>query len=139
MDEEGGTPKPISPEGVGFGLAISPDGGLVAVAMNDRPPLIVPAAGGEPRQIPGADAADAPSMWSSDGRSLFVVVRTPPGTTIDRLDLATGRRTAWKTLMPADKAGLLDVAMVQLSADARSYVYSYRRILSTLYLVDGLH
>ncbi len=138
MDEQGGTPKSISPEGVGFGAAISPDGRLVAVEMTGGAPLIVPAAGGEPRPVPGADPGDAPSIWSSDGRSLFVVIRTPPGTRIDRIDMATGRRTAWRTLTPADKAGLLDVSMVQLSADARSYVYSYRRILSTLYLVEGL-
>jgi hypothetical protein len=72
------------------------------------------------------------------GRSLFVVARTPPGVRVDRLDPATGRRTPWKTLMPADKAGLIDTGFVLLSADARSYVYSYRRFISTLFLVDGL-
>ncbi len=40
--------------------------------------------------------------------------------------------------MPADKAGLIDTGFVLLSADARSYVYSYRRFISTLFLVDGL-
>jgi hypothetical protein len=40
--------------------------------------------------------------------------------------------------MPADKAGLLEIGFVAISGDARSYVYSYRRILSTLYQVDGL-
>jgi hypothetical protein len=57
---------------------------------------------------------------------------------VDRIDLATGERTTWKTLRPADRAGVLDIGFVQLSGDARSYVYSYRRILSTLYLVEGL-
>lgn len=38
----------------------------------------------------------------------------------------------------ADRAGLLDLSFILLSSDARSYVYSYRRVLSTLYLVDGL-
>jgi hypothetical protein len=41
--------------------------------------------------------------------------------------------------MPTDQAGLLDISNVGLSADLRSDVYSYRRILSPLYLVDGLH
>lgn len=52
--------------------------------------------------------------------------------------LATGRRTTWKSLMPGDRAGLIDLWFVGLSSDARSYVYSFRRVLSTLYLVEGL-
>lgn len=40
--------------------------------------------------------------------------------------------------MPADRAGLLDLGFVLLSADARAYVYSYRRVLSTLFLAEGL-
>ncbi|MEK7282856.1 MAG: hypothetical protein AAB249_03520, partial [Acidobacteriota bacterium] len=120
------------------GPAISPDGRLIGTAMTAGAPLIFPADGGEPRPVPGAAPGDIPSIWSSDGRSLFVVVRTSPGARVDRLDLATGRRTSVKTLMPADRAGLIDIAFVGLSADARSYVYSYRRVLSTLYLVDGL-
>jgi len=138
MDDEGATPKPISPEGIRWEVAISPDGRLIGTAMTAGVPRIFPAAGGEPRPVPGAAPGDIPSIWSSDGRSLFVVVRTSPGARVDRLDLATGRRTSVKTLMPADRAGLIDIAFVGLSADARSYVYSYRRVLSTLYLVDGL-
>jgi Tol biopolymer transport system component len=138
MDAEGGTPKPVSPEGVRFGAVISPDGKLIAAAMTAGPPQIFPADGGEPRLVSGSDPGDLPTLWSSDGRSLFVLLPTPPGARIDRLDVATGRRTTWRTLMPADKAGLLDIGFVGLSADARSYVYSYRRFLSTLYLVDGL-
>ena len=138
MDPEGGTPKPISPEGVGFGTAMSPDGKLVAAVMPGGPARIFPVEGGEPLTVPGSDSGDIPTTWTSDGRTLFVVVRTRPGGRIDRLDLATAQRSPWKTLMPSDKAGLLDIGFVLLSADTRSYVYSYRQILSTLYLVDGL-
>lgn len=48
----------------------------------------------EPRPIPGSGPGDLPTLWSSDGR------------------------TTWKTLMPADKAGLLDMAFVGLSGFA---------------------
>jgi hypothetical protein len=54
------------------------------------------------------------------------------------VDLGTGRRVLMRELAPADPAGLDDVSYIRLSADGRSYVYSYRRILSTLYLVEGL-
>jgi len=138
MDGEGGTPKPISPEGIRLAGTVSPDGRQIAVAMNSGPPQIFPAEGGEGRAVPGSKPGENPRRWASDGRSLYVVSRDAPGTRIDRLDLATGKRTPIKILMPADRAGLLDLTFVHLSEDARSYVYSYRRVLSTLYLVDGL-
>jgi Tol biopolymer transport system component len=138
MEGEGGTPKPITPEGAGYAGAITPDGASVAAAINGGPLQIFPVGGGEPRPIAGSLSGDFPVMWSQDGRSLFVFTRTPPGVRVDRLEPASGRRTPWKTLMPADKAGLVDTAFVFLSADARTYVYSYRRFLSTLFLVDGL-
>jgi hypothetical protein len=138
MDGENGTPKPISPEGVRLPGVISPDGRQIAVAMNAGPPLVFAVEGGEGRIVPGSVPGENPRRWSSDGRSLYVVSRDAPGSRIDRLDLATGKRTPIKTLMPADRAGLIDLSFVNLSDDARSYVYSYRRVLSTLYLVDGL-
>jgi Tol biopolymer transport system component len=138
MDVEGGKPRPITPGGVGFATSVSPDSRRVAVTMTYQTPEIYPIDGGEPRPVPGALPGDQPCLWSADGRTLFVWVRTPPDARVDRIDLATGERTTWKTLRPADRAGVLDIGFVQLSGDARSYVYSYRRILSTLYLVEGL-
>ncbi len=40
--------------------------------------------------------------------------------------------------MPADPAGVFYVPLVALTPDAKSYVYSYLRVLSELYIVDGL-
>ena len=138
MEGEGGTPKPITPEGVGFAAAVSTDGASVSAAINGGPLQNFPVGGGEPRPVAGSLSGDIPVTWTSDGRSLFVLTRASPGVRVDLLDPATGRRTAWKTLMPADRAGLIDTSFVFLSGDARTYVYSYRRFLSTLFLVDGL-
>ena len=54
-----------------------------------------------------------------------------------RFDIATGRKELWRTLMPADAAGIysLDV-LPRRGGDA--YVYSFNRILSDLYLVEGV-
>ncbi len=136
---EGGTPRPISPEGIGFQVALSPDGRRVAASTAGGLPTIFPIDGGEPRPVPATTPADVPTEWSADGGTLFVTTRAAGRAQIDRIDLATGRRTPWKTLMPSDRAGLLDLGFVQLSTDARAYVYSYRRVLSTLYLAEGLH
>jgi hypothetical protein len=40
--------------------------------------------------------------------------------------------------MPGDSAGVADVGPVFATPDGKTYVYTYARILSDLYLVEGL-
>jgi Tol biopolymer transport system component len=139
LDSEGATPRQLTPDVPRAPFAISPDGEVVAIATSpDDLVRLFPIAGGEPRLVPGAEPEDVVLGWSNDGRSLFVARRAELPFRIQRLDLSTGRKTPWKELMPDDRAGLLDIGFINLSADGRSYVYSYRKMLSTLYLVEGL-
>ena len=55
-----------------------------------------------------------------------------------RLELATGKRELWKTLMPADAAGVSNIGPGP-AGDGQSYVYGYFRLLSDLYLVNAVH
>jgi hypothetical protein len=57
-----------------------------------------------------------------------------------RLNLTTGRREPWKKLEPADPVGMIGIqpAAVRITPDGRSFVYSYWKTLTELYLVDGL-
>ncbi len=137
-DEKGGAPRPVSPEAPLLSYAASPDGGSVAVSVPGAAPRIFPVEGGEPRPIPGGEQGDVVLKWSRDGRSLFVGREAGRAVRIDRLDLETGRRGPWKELLPADRAGLVDISYIDVSGDGESYVYSYRRFLSTLYLAQGL-
>jgi hypothetical protein len=57
---------------------------------------------------------------------------------ISRLDLSTGRREPWKELKPPDPVGVWGVMSILLTPDGQSYAYNYARMLSDLYLVDGL-
>lgn len=139
MEVTGGKPKAISPEGVAiFGKSISPDGGLVAALGPDGRIALFPTAGGPPRTLPGQVPGDQPVRWTPDGRALYVAESSRLRTRIVRLDVVTGRRETWKELVPADPAGVSLIAPFHLAADGRSYVYSYRRLLSDLYLVQGL-
>jgi hypothetical protein len=138
MDAAGGTPTPITPEGVGFLSALSPDGKRLAVTGPGNELSIFPIEGGTPRPVPATSSDDIPAAWSKDGGALFVYGRAGQGIRVDKIDLASGRRTPWKTLVPVDRAGLIDVAFLLMTDDARSYAYTYRRFLSTLYYVDGL-
>jgi hypothetical protein len=50
----------------------------------------------------------------------------------------TGRREVWKDLMPADPAGVERISNVLVAPDGKSYAYCYARLLSDLFVVEGL-
>ncbi len=140
-DMDGGLARPITPENVRIAfnaIAVSSDGKSVAAIDPQERAVLYPVTGGEPRPIPGILPGELPVRFGSNG-GLFIVSR--PGmlpVEIFRLDVASGRREPWKQLTPLDPAGVFSIDPVRLSADGKSYVYSYRRLLSELYLVDGL-
>jgi eukaryotic-like serine/threonine-protein kinase len=140
QDLTGGTPRPITPEGVsGFPTyAISPDGEAAAAIGPGQQGYLYPVEGAEPRPIPGLEAAYAPIAWSADGRSLYICRRGERPVQMYLLDIATGQKRLWKQLMPSDMAGVDLIFPIWVTPDGKSYVYGYRRILSDLYLVEGL-
>ena len=134
----GGAARPITPEGVTEIGAISPDGQQVAATGPDGQLWLYPVAGGDPRLIPGTTTNETPISWSQEGRALYVRRGNGLPTKVYRLDLATGRQELWKELSPSDATGVFGIDSVLLTPDAKSYAYSYGRILSDLYLVEGL-
>ena len=94
--------------------------------------------GGEPRLVPGVQPDEAPTGWSSDGRTLFVFRYGQIPAQVVEIDIATGQRKPWKQLEPADAAGIDTINGVMMTADAKGYVYGYIRTLCDLYLVEGL-
>ena len=101
-----GKPKPISGEGVGAATILSPKGDLVADTGPDRKIYVYPIAGGDPRLVSGDQPSEVPTGWSSDGRELFVIQRGEIPARVFRVDITTGKRTLWKSLEPADSAGI---------------------------------
>jgi Tol biopolymer transport system component len=132
-----GDPRVISRGGEVSGLALSPDGTTVATSI-DRRACLVTVAGGAPQPLAWGGYYEMPIAWSADGKSLFMV-EMDAGQDIDRVDIATGARTLWKKLVPADGAGVTNVMAVRILDDGRAYAYSYERTLSQLLLVSGLH
>jgi Tol biopolymer transport system component len=134
---EGGS-RPVSPEGYrGFFRAISPDGRLLPVRGPDRRFYLYPLDGGEPTPLAGMSGTDNASGWTADGR-LIVWSRGDVPLKVFFLDTRTGNREFWRTFMPGDSAGVADVGPVFATPDRKTYVYTYARILSDLYLVEGL-
>jgi hypothetical protein len=81
---------------------------------------------------------DRPIAWDSDNRSQFIYDYRQIPAQVFRLDTVSGKKTAWKQLVPSDSAGIDHIAPIFMSGDKKSYVYGYSRILSDLYLVTGL-
>jgi hypothetical protein len=134
----GGIPRPLTPEGLDAQTAsISPDGRLVIVQVGDDF-WIYPTDGGERRPVKGFLPTDYIwRNWSADGRFAYAwnVYELPYR--VFRVELATGRREPWKTIMPQDPAGIW-TADLMITPDGKSYAYNCLRDLSDLYLVKGV-
>jgi eukaryotic-like serine/threonine-protein kinase len=137
LDVAGGKPRALTPEGYSLAGVTSPDGKWTVVSGPDRRRYLYPLAGGEPAPIPGLDDDDAVDQRSADGRFLYVHRRSEVPAKTYRLELATGKRELWRTLMPADAAGVSNINPGP-APDGQSYVYGYFRLLSDLYLVGGV-
>lgn len=137
MDISGGTPRPITPEGT-VGGAVTPDGRYLLARDPKNVRWLYPIAGGEPQKFPFTPNPDERLMAFFDGGK-SLLVRTPNlPVKITRVDLATGRREPFREIVPADPAGVQDIPTIRFSRDGKSYAYSVGRILSDLFVVDGL-
>jgi Tol biopolymer transport system component len=139
QDGETGKPRAISPEGVDFRSrgCISPDGSRVAAVNPEGKIVIYLVASGEPQDVPGAKEGDRCVQWTPQGKSLLV---TPVDVQdkIYKIDFANGDRKLFQTISLLDQTGLQDSGAPSYSRDLKSYVYSYSRITSDLYIVEGL-
>ena len=101
-------------------------------------PWIYPVGSGTPRPLPGFSSGDELVRWSGDGRAVFLWRRLDLPIRVFRLDLATGERKLLREISFPDPIGVYATINLLLTPDGGSYVYTYGRLLSTLYLVEGL-
>jgi eukaryotic-like serine/threonine-protein kinase len=144
MDLDGGGMRALTPQNV-KAMAISPDGSWVAAervagTSPDAPPGVSlwPVAGGPPRGVAGSQDDDRAVGWTDDGKSLWVFRWTEVPADVYRLEIATGRRERVLTLMPRDTTGVESILTFRTTRDGRAYFYTYRRVLSKLYLARNL-
>ena len=138
---EGGKPRPVTPEGISTalpGFAVSPDGKLIAAVGPELKGAVFPVDGGATRPIPGLLPGEYPLRYAPDGRSIYVWKRGDLPARITRLDLESGKRDVFKDLLPADPAGVERISNVLVTPDGKGYAYCYARLLSDLFVVEGL-
>jgi serine/threonine protein kinase/DNA-binding beta-propeller fold protein YncE len=134
-----GSATPVSPEGIDpLVIALAPDGSQVAGVGPDGKAYLYSLTGGPTKPVSGFLPSEQPIEWSADGKSLYVYQPGEFPAKVYQLDLTTGKRTLWRSLAPADPAGVSQIGPIVMTPDGRSYIYGYHRTLSDLYLVEGL-
>jgi eukaryotic-like serine/threonine-protein kinase len=133
--------RPFTDPGVSavrfWGLPVSPDGSRMAIIGADGRLIMYPIAGGPAVEVPTTVRGEYPVTWTSDGRALFVAGPSNVPHRVFKIDLSTGRREPWKELRPSQAAGIR-LSQVSVTPDGRTFLHMYSRLLSNLYVADGI-
>jgi hypothetical protein len=135
VDLPDGRPRPLSDLDA-VRVFFSPDGGRVAILDAAGRVSIVPVGSGAPTSVAGVAPGEVPLGWDAAGTGLLVWDRTFPAR-VSRVDVASGRRSAVREIVPDDPAGIL-YGFLTVTPDAASYLYRCRRVLSDVYVVTDL-
>lgn len=134
QDLNGGAPQPVTPEGIA-GTRLSPDGKSLCTVNEDGTIWIYPIGGNKGTPLKGARKGELPIQWSENGQQLYVARSDYLPVKVYRLDRGTGRRELVRELAPPDPAGVIpDISSVFATPNGATFVYSYFRLQSDLYV-----
>jgi hypothetical protein len=111
------------------GAVFGPNGGLARVLPHGQIEIVLES--GTRTVVPGAALEPGENLlaWLDDD-GLYVSRQGIFPVEVYRIDARTGARRLWRTLMPADPAGLIGISNIAIARDGKSYAYSYRRVTS---------
>jgi hypothetical protein len=134
-----GSPRPVTPEGTAEAV-LSRDGRtIVARDLKSDQWFLYPVDGGEPRPLAHLRNDEQVTDFDEGGQNVYVLSGDSDlKMRIDRLNLASGKRSFFREITPADLTGVGAISSLQLTPDGRSYCYSFMRSLSRLYVIEGL-
>lgn len=138
-DSASGSLKPVGPEGIGdASILVSPDGSKIVGVGPDGRWWVYRADGGPATPLPPFAARDQPVGFRADGQSIFVanVLEDGCAMEVSVLDLASTRRSPWKTIRPTRPVD--QVSNLAVTPDGRAYAYNYLIKTSELYLAEGI-
>ncbi len=144
QDLSGGSPQPITPEGV-FGWVVSPDNKWLLIngrrqsAAGLQEPGLISMAGGDPKAIVGLRPQEVILGWTNDEQVYVGTANTSRAAFhIDKLNPFTGARTASRDLYGIPYSGIAPDAPM-ITPDGATFAFDYRLRLSDLYVVSGVH
>jgi serine/threonine protein kinase len=136
MDLNGKT-RVLTPEGT-TGTLITPDSKYLVARDSAAKYFLYPLQGGDATPFTAPlEPDDITLQFDPDGKSLLVAKRGVP-LKVFRVFVEGNRRESVRELAPSDLAGVQNILGVRFSADGKSYAYNYYRVLSDLWVVDGL-
>jgi hypothetical protein len=115
---------------------ISPDGARIVARNAEGVGVVCGLSSEECAPIPGLGTDENVAGWAADNASLFVFRRFPLPVLVERLDVSTGRRTAWRSVQPV-QAAVSGLRTLAASPDG-TLAYSYSRARTQLYVIRGL-
>ncbi len=111
---------------------LSPDGERVAIARPEGGVEVIPVKGGNSVVFQGL-VDEQPLSFTADGAALFVMRATSDMIDVQRIDLATGARTAWARIIPEQRPVYYSVV---LDATGANITYSTNSDSSDLYVIE---
>jgi serine/threonine protein kinase/Tol biopolymer transport system component len=109
-------------------LSRHPEGGYCFYSLN----------GEVLKKEPALENTDLLLQWTESDQAIFVSKPGQIPLPIFRVELDSGKRTLWKEITPPDPSGITGALNLVITPDGKSYAYTYRRVLSDLYLVPAL-
>jgi len=88
--------------------------------------------------IRGIGPQDIIEKWTKDGQALLVTTSTPWEAQMYRVEVESGKRTLLQKIELSEKAGSMFNLRAQYVEESKTYVYNTRRVLGSLYVVEGL-
>lgn len=136
LDLTTGLYRAITPEGTSNVMG-SPDGKYAIGRSQSDGIQLFPVADGTPFTAKGIAQGEEPVQWSADSSTLYVWDRRFPARIV-LVNPWTGKRKLWLETMPPDPSGVL-YGNFFITPDGKTYAYRFRRLLTTLYMAEGLH
>jgi hypothetical protein len=117
---------------------VSPDGKYVIARTSSTSYMLFSLEGGPHRPLEGVAPGERPHSWSAEGDAVFAFERGKIPSSIFRIEIATGKREFWHAIGPRNPSGVEGINSILMTGDGRSFVASYMRDLSELYIARGV-
>jgi serine/threonine protein kinase/Tol biopolymer transport system component len=136
VDLADGQPRAITPEG-SYATVASPDGKYVAGGTTGQPVTMFPIDGGAPQTVPVPPGYGI-ANWTTDSKALLVYRPGEVPLNVYRLEVASGKMTLVRDLVPPDRTGVVSISPVVGNGDGTEFAYGYYQTLSDLFVISGL-